>query len=89
MSVVIRAAIAYWTLLIAVRLTGRRTVGQLAPFDLIVLFLFREHHHHRGDRQGSVLRRQLQRDLHDRADASPGLEPEGPLRLVRAAGHRL
>lgn len=40
MSVVVRAAIAYWTLLIAVRLIGRRTVSQLAPFDLIVLFLF-------------------------------------------------
>ncbi len=40
MSVVLRAAAAYWILLIAVRLIGRRTVSMMAPFDLIVLFLF-------------------------------------------------
>ncbi len=40
MNVILRAAAAYWILLIAVRLVGRRTTSQLAPFDLIVLFLF-------------------------------------------------
>ena len=39
MNVILRAAAAYWILLIAVRLIGRRTTSQLAPFDLIVLFL--------------------------------------------------
>ena len=40
MNVVLRAAVAYWILLLAVRLIGRRTASQMAPFDLIVLFLF-------------------------------------------------
>lgn len=40
MNTVLRAAAAYWVLLFAVRLIGRRTVSQMAPFDLIVLFLF-------------------------------------------------
>ena len=40
MRVVLRAAAAYWILLIAVRLIGRRTASQMAPFDLILLFLF-------------------------------------------------
>jgi uncharacterized membrane protein YcaP (DUF421 family) len=40
MTTVLRAAAAYWILLLAVRLIGRRTVSQMAPFDLIVLFLF-------------------------------------------------
>ncbi|MDQ2762706.1 MAG: DUF421 domain-containing protein [Pseudomonadota bacterium] len=35
-----RAAAAYWILLFAVRLIGRRTASQMAPFDLVVLFLF-------------------------------------------------
>ena len=39
MNVILRAAAAYWILLFAVRLIGRRTTSQLAPFDLIVLFL--------------------------------------------------
>ncbi len=39
MSVILRAAAAYWVLLVAVRLIGRRTTSGLAPFDLIVLFL--------------------------------------------------
>ncbi len=39
MNVVLRAAAAYWILLFAFRLIGRRTTSQLAPFDLIVLFL--------------------------------------------------
>jgi uncharacterized membrane protein YcaP (DUF421 family) len=40
MSVVLTAAAAYWILLFSVRLIGRRTASQLAPFDLVVLFLF-------------------------------------------------
>lgn len=40
MNVVLRAAAAYWILLLAVRMVGRRTASQMAPFDLIVLFLF-------------------------------------------------
>ena len=40
MQMVLRAAAAYWILLFAVRLIGRRTASQMAPFDLIVLFLF-------------------------------------------------
>ncbi len=40
MNVILRAAAAYWILLIVVRLIGRRITSQLAPFDLIVLSLF-------------------------------------------------
>jgi len=40
MQGVLRAAAAYWVLLFAVRLIGRRTASQMAPFDLVVLFLF-------------------------------------------------
>ena len=40
MSVILRAALAYIVLLLAVRLIGRRMASMLAPFDLIVLFLF-------------------------------------------------
>jgi len=40
MSIILRAAAAYWILLLAVRLVGRRTASQMAPFDLVVLFLF-------------------------------------------------
>ncbi len=40
MSVILHAAAAYFILLFAVRLIGRRTASMLAPFDLIVLFLF-------------------------------------------------
>lgn len=40
MSLILRAAIAYLLLLFAVRLLGRRTASQLAPMDLVVLFLF-------------------------------------------------
>ncbi len=39
MSVVLRAAAAYWILLFALRFLGRRTSSQLAPLDLVVLFL--------------------------------------------------
>ncbi len=40
MEMVLRSAAAYWILLFAVRLIGRRTASQMAPFDLVVLFLF-------------------------------------------------
>ena len=40
MEITLRAAAAYWILLFAVRLIGRRTASQMAPFDLIVLFMF-------------------------------------------------
>jgi uncharacterized membrane protein YcaP (DUF421 family) len=36
---VARAAIVYIFLLVALRLTGRRQVGQLAPFDLVLLLV--------------------------------------------------
>lgn len=37
-----RGAIVYVTLLVMVRLTGKRTVGQFTPFDLIVVMLLSE-----------------------------------------------
>lgn len=40
MQLVLRAAAAYWILLFAFRLIGRRTASQMAPFDLVVIFLF-------------------------------------------------
>jgi uncharacterized membrane protein YcaP (DUF421 family) len=39
-SIVIRAAAGYLILLLAVRLIGRRAVSMMAPFDLVLLFLF-------------------------------------------------
>ena len=39
-EVIFRAAAAYLILLFAVRLIGRRMSSMLAPFDLVVLFLF-------------------------------------------------
>ena len=40
MNVIIRAAVAYIILLLAVRLIGRRMASMMAPFDIVVLFLF-------------------------------------------------
>ena len=40
MSVILRAMAAYLILVFAVRLIGRRTASMMAPFDLVVLFLF-------------------------------------------------
>jgi uncharacterized membrane protein YcaP (DUF421 family) len=37
-----RAAVVYLALLVMVRLTGKRTVGQFTPFDLIVVMLLAE-----------------------------------------------
>lgn len=39
---VIRAAIVYAVLLVLVRISGRRTVGQFTPFDLLVVMLLSE-----------------------------------------------
>ena len=39
---VARAAIVYAVLLILVRISGRRTVGQFTPFDLLVVMLLSE-----------------------------------------------
>jgi len=36
---IIRAAVGYLFLLVAFRLTGKRQVGQLTPFDLVVLLI--------------------------------------------------
>jgi uncharacterized membrane protein YcaP (DUF421 family) len=40
MSTVFKAAAAYLVVLFAMRLIGRRTASQQAPFDMVVLFLF-------------------------------------------------
>lgn len=40
MQLVLRVAAANFILLFAVRQIGRRTASQMAPFDLVVLFLF-------------------------------------------------
>ena len=40
MNIVLRAAGGYFLLLLAVRLIGRRTASMMAPFDLVLLFLF-------------------------------------------------
>jgi uncharacterized membrane protein YcaP (DUF421 family) len=39
---VVRAAVVYFALLALVRLTGKRTIGQFTPFDLIVVMLLSE-----------------------------------------------
>jgi uncharacterized membrane protein YcaP (DUF421 family) len=39
---VVRGAVVYLALLVMVRLSGRRTVGQLTPFDLLVVMLLSE-----------------------------------------------
>lgn len=39
---VVRGAVVYLALLVMVRLSGRRTVGQFTPFDLLVVLLLSE-----------------------------------------------
>jgi uncharacterized membrane protein YcaP (DUF421 family) len=39
---IVRASVVYLVLLTMVRLTGKRTVGQFTPFDLIVVLLLSE-----------------------------------------------
>lgn len=41
-ELIIRAAIVYAALFILVRLTGKRQIGQLSPFDLILLLILSE-----------------------------------------------
>jgi uncharacterized membrane protein YcaP (DUF421 family) len=39
---IVRAAVVYLVLLVLVRLSGKRTVGQFTPFDLLVVLLLSE-----------------------------------------------
>lgn len=39
---IVRGAVVYLVLLVMVRLSGRRTVGQFTPFDLLVMLLLSE-----------------------------------------------
>ncbi len=41
-ELVARAALVYFGLLVMVRLSGKRTVGQFTPFDLLVMLLLSE-----------------------------------------------
>ncbi|MDA7416092.1 DUF421 domain-containing protein [Xenophilus arseniciresistens] len=41
-ELLVRAAVAYAVLLLMMRLTGKRTVGQFTPFDLLVVMLISE-----------------------------------------------
>ena len=41
-SFVVRGAIVYVTLMVLVRLSGKRTVGEFTPFDLVVVVLLGE-----------------------------------------------
>ena len=38
-ELVLRAAVVYVCLLLLLRLTGKRQIGQLAPFDLVLLLV--------------------------------------------------
>lgn len=40
MDTVLKSAAAYLVVLVAMRVVGRRTASQQAPFDMVVLFLF-------------------------------------------------
>ena len=41
-ELVVRAAVVYFSLLLMVRISGKRTVGQFTPFDLLVVMLLSE-----------------------------------------------
>lgn len=41
-ELVFRAAVVYFALLLMIRLSGKRTVGQFTPFDLLVVMLLSE-----------------------------------------------
>lgn len=41
-ELIVRAGVVYLVLLVMVRFTGKRTVGQFTPFDLIVVMLLAE-----------------------------------------------
>lgn len=59
METVIRGAAIYFVLLIALRLSGRRTVAQMTPFDLVLLliivFVRRRHWNLLCERMGTGL----------------------------------
>lgn len=38
-EIVLRTAVVYGALLVGLRLTGKRQIGQMAPFDLVVILL--------------------------------------------------
>ncbi|MEP7214963.1 MAG: YetF domain-containing protein [Anaerolineaceae bacterium] len=38
-EIVLRSAVVYGALLVGLRLTGKRQIGQMAPFDLVVILL--------------------------------------------------
>jgi uncharacterized membrane protein YcaP (DUF421 family) len=38
-ELVVRAVVVYFTILVLLRITGKRQVGQLAPFDLVLLLV--------------------------------------------------
>lgn len=42
METVLRGAAVYFVLLIVIRLTGRRSLGQLSPFDFVLLLIVAE-----------------------------------------------
>jgi len=41
-ELLLRAAVVYFALLVLVRISGKRTVGQFTPFDLVVVMLISE-----------------------------------------------
>lgn len=41
-ELVLRATVVYFALLVMIRLSGKRTVGQFTPFDLLVVMLLSE-----------------------------------------------
>ncbi|MDB5743667.1 MAG: hypothetical protein JWR68_1982 [Polaromonas sp.] len=41
-ELVVRATVVYFALLVMVRISGKRTVGQFTPFDLLVVMLLSE-----------------------------------------------
>jgi uncharacterized membrane protein YcaP (DUF421 family) len=41
-ELLLRAAVVYFALLLLVRISGKRTVGQFTPFDLVVVMLISE-----------------------------------------------
>ena len=45
---VVRALIVYGVLLVLLRITGKRRVGQIAPFDLILMLVLSNMHVKRG-----------------------------------------
>lgn len=42
LDLVVRASVVYGVLLVLMRISGKRTVGQFTPFDLLVVMLVSE-----------------------------------------------